>query len=47
MAVLEVECRSSGSPQCRFLVGATEVMGHLYERMAAGEGYDAAAKALG
>lgn len=46
LSVLEVECRSSGSPQCRFLVGATEVMGHLYERMAAGEPYDSAAKAL-
>ena len=46
LAVLEVECRSSGSPHCRFLVGATEVMGFLYERMAAGEGYEAAAKSL-
>jgi predicted hydrocarbon binding protein len=46
LSVLEVECRSSGSPQCRFLVGATEVMGHLYERMTAGEHYEAAAKAL-
>jgi len=46
LAVLEVECRSSGSAQCRFLVGATEVMGHLYERMAAGESYDEAARAL-
>ena len=46
LAVLEVECRSSGSAQCRFLVGATEVMGHLYERMAAGETFEAAAQAL-
>jgi len=46
LAVLEVECRSSGSAHCRFLVGATEVMTHLYERMAAGEAYDAAAHAL-
>lgn len=46
LSVLEVECRSSGSPHCRFLVGATEVMGHLYERMAAGEHYEAAAKSL-
>jgi hypothetical protein len=46
LSVLEVECRSSGSPHCRFLVGATEVMGHLYERMAAGEGYESAAKSL-
>lgn len=46
LAVLEVECRSSGSAQCRFLVGATEVMGYLYERMAAGESYEEAARAL-
>lgn len=46
LAVLEVECRSSGSAQCRFLVGATDVMGYLYERMAAGEAYQAAAEAL-
>lgn len=46
LSVLEVECRSSGSPHCRFLVGATEVMGHLYERMSAGEPYEAAARAL-
>jgi len=46
LAVLEVECRSSGSARCRFLVGATEVMGHLYERMSAGEHYETAARAL-
>ncbi|MDA1082501.1 MAG: hypothetical protein O2973_12690 [Gemmatimonadetes bacterium] len=46
LSVLEVECRSSGSPRCRFLVGATDVMSHLYERMSAGEAYDAAAHAL-
>ena len=47
LSVLEVECRSSGSERCRFLVGSTEVMGHLYERMTAGEHYEAAALALG
>lgn len=46
LAVLEVECRSSGSHQCRFLVGSAEVMGHLYERMAAGATYDEAAADL-
>jgi hypothetical protein len=45
LAVLEVECRSSGSQRCRFLVGSAEVMGHLYDRMAAGISYaDAAAE---
>ena len=46
LAVLEVECRSSGSHRCRFLVGSAEVMGHLYERMGAGEAYTEAAAAL-
>ena len=43
MAVLEVECRTMGSPRCRFLLGNAEVMQFLYERMAAGEDYEAAA----
>jgi predicted hydrocarbon binding protein len=48
LAVLEVECRSSGSHRCRFLVGSAEVMGHLYDRMAAGVSYgDAAAEIAG
>jgi predicted hydrocarbon binding protein len=47
LAVLEVECRSSGSNRCRFLVGSAEVMGHLYDRMAAGAGYADAAQELG
>ena len=38
--------RSAGSPRCRFLVGAADVMGHLYQRMTAGEHYEEAAKAL-
>jgi predicted hydrocarbon binding protein len=46
LAVLEVECRSSGSHHCRFLVGSAEVMGHLYERMAAGTAYAEAAGEL-
>lgn len=46
LSVLEVECRSAGSARCRFLVGAADVMGHLYERMTAGEHYEEAAKAL-
>jgi predicted hydrocarbon binding protein len=46
LAVLEVECRSSGSHRCRFLVGSAEVMGHLYDRMAAGASYDEAAEDL-
>ncbi len=48
LAVLEVECRSSGSHRCRFLVGSAEVMGHLYDRMAGGMSYgDAAGEIAG
>lgn len=46
LAVLEVECRSSGSHRCRFLVGSAEVMGHLYERMTEGASYEDAAEGL-
>ena len=46
LAVLEVECRSSGSTRCRFLVGSAEVMGHLYDRMSLGVSYDEAAREL-
>lgn len=38
-AVMEVECRSRGDGRCRFLAGAPETMGSLYERMAQGAGY--------
>lgn len=43
LAVMEVECRSSGAPRCRFLVGSTEVMQHVYDEMARGADYAAAA----
>lgn len=46
LAVLEVECRSTGSHHCRFLVGSAEVMGHLYEKMGAGVAYAEAAAEL-
>ena len=46
LAVLEVECRSSGSNRCRFLVGSAEVMGHLYDKMMAGATYTEAAEGL-
>lgn len=44
VAVMEVECRSRGDARCRFLAGAPETLGALYERMAHGSGY---AEALG
>ena len=46
LAVLEVECRSSGQQRCRFLVGSGEVMLKLYERMADGVGYMEAVREL-
>ena len=39
VAVMEVECRSRGEPHCRFLAGAPETLGILYDRMAAGATY--------
>ena len=39
VAVMEVECRSRGDARCRFLAGAPETLGILYDRMALGTGY--------
>ena len=47
LAVLEVECRSMGAPRCRFLLGNSEIMNHVYERMAEGVAYDQAVEAIG
>ncbi len=38
-AVMEVECRSHGDAQCRFLVGSPEILTWLYEGMGGGAGY--------
>ena len=46
LAVLETECRSTGSHRCRFLVGSAEVMGQVYERMVAGASYAEAVEEL-
>ena len=46
LAVLEVECRSAGDPRCRFLIGNADVMNDLYDRMANGASYEAAAAAM-
>jgi len=39
VAVMEVECRSRGEARCRFLAGAPDTLGVLYDRMAQGAGY--------
>jgi uncharacterized protein len=45
LAVMEVECRSSGAERCRFLLGSAEVMQAVYEGMSQGQGYDQAVAA--
>jgi len=42
LAVLEVECRSTGADRCRFLLGNAEVMNFIFEEMERGAGYEAA-----
>jgi predicted hydrocarbon binding protein len=39
VAVMEVECRTRGDARCRFLAGAPESLGTIYERMSQGSGY--------
>ena len=36
LAVLEVECRSCGGEQCRFLAGSAETLAAIYDLIAAG-----------
>jgi uncharacterized protein len=45
LAVMEVECRSTGAERCRFLLGSTEVMQAVYEGMSQGQPYDEAVAA--
>ena len=40
VAVLEVECRSTGAPRCRFLVGSPAVMEQIYDDMGRGLPYE-------
>jgi bacteriochlorophyll 4-vinyl reductase len=47
VAVLEVACRSRGDQHCRFLFGGAEAVYAVYERLAAGEGADAALQQIG
>ena len=42
VTAMEVECRSMGSAQCRFLLGSTETMQHVYDAIIQGASYDAA-----
>jgi predicted hydrocarbon binding protein len=47
VAVLEVECRSTGAPRCRFLVGNPQVMELIYDDMGRGLRYEEAVSACG
>jgi predicted hydrocarbon binding protein len=33
LGVMEVECRSAGAPRCRFLLGSSETLQHVFEQM--------------
>ena len=46
LAVLEVECRSTGAERCRFLLGNAEVMEHVYEELGRGVGYEDAVASI-
>jgi len=46
LAVMEVECRSTGAPRCRFLLGSTDVMQSIYDGMSQGLSYEDAVGAL-
>jgi predicted hydrocarbon binding protein len=43
---MEVECRTAGSTSCRFILGSPEVIGHVYQRLTEGIGYEHALKDL-
>ncbi len=43
IAVMEVECRSTGDSRCRFLLGSGDVLGYVHEAMVRGIPYERAA----
>jgi predicted hydrocarbon binding protein len=46
VAVLEVECRSTGHDRCRFMFGSAEALNALYSRVASGAPVDSALSEL-
>jgi predicted hydrocarbon binding protein len=46
LMIMEVECRSMGSPRCRFLAGSPETIQQVYEGMTQGTGYEAVLQQL-
>ncbi|HET8654189.1 MAG TPA: V4R domain-containing protein [Longimicrobiaceae bacterium] len=47
LAVLEVECRSRGDQQCRFLLGGTAALQRIHAALAEGTTFEAAIEDLG
>jgi predicted hydrocarbon binding protein len=45
LAAMEVECRSMGAPRCRFLLGSSEMLQHIYDEMSRGVSYEQVAVA--
>ncbi len=45
LAVMEVECRTTGADRCRFLLGSADVMQAVYDQMSQGVGYEEAVHA--
>jgi predicted hydrocarbon binding protein len=45
LAAMEVECRSMGGSRCRFLVGSSDMLQHIYEEMSRGLSYEEVAAA--
>jgi predicted hydrocarbon binding protein len=43
LAALEVECRASGAPLCRWLIASPDVLGYVYDAMDRGTDWDRAA----
>jgi predicted hydrocarbon binding protein len=46
LVAMEVECRSMGSERCRFLLGSSETVQHVYEGLTQGVHYDATLAAM-
>ena len=47
VAVMEVGCRATGAPECRFLIGSPEALETVFEQMSDGSHYREAVAALG
>jgi predicted hydrocarbon binding protein len=46
VAVMEVECKASGDPQCRFLFGSPDALRSVYDMLLSGQSTDSAVAQL-